>query len=268
MPGYLEVCENAIREAGKVLLDRLGRVTVREKGRSDLVTEADLAAQETVRRVVLAAFPDHELLGEEDPDSLALRPAAGFRWIVDPLDGTTNYVHQVPLFCVSLALESAGTLLAGGLYNPVSNECFLAQRGQGAYLNGGRLQASRVEQPRDALAAAGFPAVVTPDSPDFVLFNRAVLECQAVRRTGSAALNLAYVAAGRFDVAWTHGAKAWDAAAGALLIAEAGGVITDWDGAPLPLCHSPFLAASTAALHRAFVAMWHSCRVQVDGRSK
>ena len=110
MPSYLEVCENAIREAGKVLLDRVGRVTVREKGRSDLVTEADFAAQETVRQIVLGAFPDHELLGEEDPNALPSCPAQGFRWIVDPLDGTTNYVHQVPFYCVSLALEQAGSL--------------------------------------------------------------------------------------------------------------------------------------------------------------
>jgi myo-inositol-1(or 4)-monophosphatase len=271
MPSYLEVCDNAIREAGKVLLGRVGRVTVREKGRSDLVTEADFAAQETVRRIVLGAFPSHELLGEEDPNALSPSPAEGFRWIVDPLDGTTNYVHQVPFFCVSLALEQAGTLLVGGVYNPVSGECFLAERGQGAYLNGVRLHTSRVTEPRDALAAAGFPAVVTPDSPDFILFNRVVLECQAVRRTGSAALNLAYVAAGRFDVAWTYCAKVWDAAAGILLIAESGGVISDWDGAPLPLRNAPFLAAGTGELHRTFVNMWHACRdaadTQEDGHS-
>jgi myo-inositol-1(or 4)-monophosphatase len=258
MPSYLDVCESAVREAGKVLTAHLGRVTVREKGRSDLVTEADYAAQETVRRVVFGAFPDHELLGEEDPNALTPRSAAGFRWIVDPLDGTTNFVHQVPFFCCSLALERAGELMVGGIYSPCSDECFLAERAQGAYLNGVRLQTSGVTRPRDALAAAGFPAVVTPDSPDKLLFDRAVTECQAIRRTGSAALNLAYVAAGRFDVAWTYCAKVWDAAAGALLIAEAGGTVTNWDGQPLPVRHGPFLAAGTVALHAEFLAMWRA----------
>jgi myo-inositol-1(or 4)-monophosphatase len=265
MPSYLEVCESAIREAGKVLSAHVGRVTVREKGRSDLVTEADYAAQETVRGIVLGAFPDHELLGEEDPNALSPRPAVGFRWIVDPLDGTTNFVHQVPFFCCSLALEHAGDFLVGGIYNPFSGECFLAERGQGAYLNGVRLHTSGVAEVRDALAAAGFPAVVTPDSPDKLLFDRAVIECQAVRRTGSAALNLAYVAAGRFDVAWTYCAKVWDAAAGVLLIAEAGGTITDWHGRPLPANHAPFLAAGTPALHEAFLSMCRAAETKEIG---
>ncbi len=201
---YLDVCQQAVRRAGKVLRARLGKVSVRLKGRADLVTEADLAAQEVIRQTVLGAFPDHILLGEEDASPrLGPMPAGGFRWIADPLDGTTNFVHQVPLFGVSLALEHDGKLLVGAVYDPIRDECFTATAGRGAMCNGQPIHTSQVKTLGDALVAAGFPAVVEADARELRLFVAAVQVCQALRRTGSAALNLAYVAAGRFDAAWS-----------------------------------------------------------------
>ena len=249
MAEYIEVCETAVRRAGSAIMDMLGRVQVREKGRSDLVTEADLASQEIVRRTVLEAFPDHGLVGEEDRPSESTASVREYRWVVDPLDGTTNYVHRVPHFCVSLALERHGELLVGAVLDPALDECFTAVRGRGARLNGTPIRASRIDRLADSLVAVGFPNVVTRDTPDLLLFNEAVMSCQSMRRTGSAALNLAYVACGRFDAAWAFVSKIWDFAAGALLIEEAGGVITRLDGSRLETEHGTFLASGTRAVH-------------------
>jgi myo-inositol-1(or 4)-monophosphatase len=257
MPDFLAICEQASRAGGSVLNDWVERFSVREKGPSDLVTEADFASQETVRKVLLSAFPDHDFLSEEEPSkSASEQVAAGksggqrYRWIVDPLDGTTNYVHGVPEFAVSIALEHAGEVLVGCVFNPVSGECFTAERGSGACLNGRRLAASRTTRLSHALVAASFPAQVEPGSRALTDFNRVVVACQAIRRTGSAALNLCYVAAGRFDAYWAHDTKIWDVAAGSLLIREAEGLITAFDGSPLRLNHPEFIAASTEELHR------------------
>jgi len=247
---YLEVCENAVRRAGTVLVDRFGRVSARKKGPSDLVTEADLAAQEVVRHTIHKAFPEHALVGEEDPPGRTpMKRQDGFRWIVDPLDGTTNYVHRVPFFSVSLALEHCGELLVGAVYNPMSGECFTAAAQRGAFLNGSQMRTSDVRTLSEALIAAGFPPAVTPNLPDLRLFNEIVLVSQSVRRTGSAALNLAYVAAGRFDAGWSFSTKIWDVAAGALLITEAGGMVTSLSGGQRPPNSGSFLVAATPELH-------------------
>jgi myo-inositol-1(or 4)-monophosphatase len=256
VPTYLEVCETAVRRAGAVLLERLGRVTARHKGPRDLVTEADLASQEVVRQTLHDAFPDHTLIGEEDPDdSHKSLNTSDFRWIVDPLDGTTNYVHGIPFFCSSLALEHRGRLLVGAVFNPLSNECFTAASGQGAQLNGEPIHASEVRCLAEALIAAGFPADVTPDSPDLRIFNEVVLTSQGVRRTGSAALNLAYVAAGRFDAGWSCTTKIWDTAAGTLLIQEAAGRATNLMGEDILSSSGPFLVAGTRDLHQSLLAI-------------
>lgn len=257
MSSFMETCEKAARAGGAVLMDWLGRVQFREKGRSDLVTEADFASQETVRRTILEAFPDHLVLGEEEiPDTVhAPSGVSPYRWVVDPLDGTTNYVHQVPHFAVSLALERAGELLVGVVYNPTNNECFSAEAGQGAYLNGVRLKTSNVTQLSHALCGMGFPAVVTKESPDLRLFLAGLDHCQSFRRTGSAALNLCYVAAGRYDAAWSFSTKIWDMAAGALLVQEAGGVITSPGSDKLVLDRGHYIATANPELHSQFVAM-------------
>lgn len=247
---FIEICEKATHAGGQILLDRLGRVTVREKGQFDLVTEADLASQEAIRRIIQGAFPQHAFLGEEGSSTPKAASASGeYRWILDPLDGTTNYVHQVPHFSVSLALERAGELLVGMVYNPVADESFLAVRGQGARLNGTLLRTSGVTTLDGALVAVGFPAVVQPDSPDLKAFIAMVQACQSVRRMGSAALNLAYVASGRFDGCWSFSTKPWDAAAGALLVREAGGTVTGPAGAPFSLETGHFLAAANESVH-------------------
>jgi myo-inositol-1(or 4)-monophosphatase len=256
MPGFMETCEKAVRLSGRLLLDKLGTVSVQQKGPSDLVTEADFAAQELVEQTVLGAFPDHILIGEEDPAALskAGRPAAGqkplYRWIVDPLDGTTNYVHQVPHFSVSLALEHDGQILVGAVYNPAAEECFTAIAGEGAWLNGHRIHTSQVTDLAQALCAIGFPAATRRDSPELLLFLEGVDRIQGFRRTGSASLNLCYVACGRYDVAWSFSTKIWDIAAGTLLIREAGGIVTSPDGGGLILEKGRFLAAANEHLHR------------------
>ncbi len=251
MSEYLEVCERAVKEAGTLLTERMGRVSVREKGRFDLVTEADLESQNLIRRIVLEAFPDHLMLGEEDhPDNAMMNPPGCYRWIVDPLDGTTNFVHQVPWFSVSLALERDGELLAGAVYHPACKECFSAAAGQGAFLNGQPIRVSRVEVMDQALAGAGFPPDVTSDKPDLRLFLAAAETCQAVRRMGSAALNLCYLAMGRFDASWSFSTKVWDVAAGLLIAREAGATISSPDGRAYRSPEPHYVAAATPELHK------------------
>lgn len=230
MDEYLTVCEAAVRTGGRVLQDWIGRVDVFRKGPADLVTQADLESQEAVRSIVLGAFPDHSLLGEEKQPDEKLADRAEFRWIVDPLDGTTNYVHGVPHYCVSLALEHKGHLQVGAVYDPVLDECFTAALGRGARLNGRPIRTSKVVALSEGLAAIGFPPSVTPDAPDLLMFSEMVFHCQAIRRTGSAALNLCYLAAGRFDLAWSYSTNIWDVAAGVLIIREAGGHVTSPSG--------------------------------------
>ncbi len=250
MPDYLALCEQAARAGGEVLLSWIGRFEVREKGPSDLVTEADWASQEAIRKILLTAFPQHGFISEEAD---APRDAtAEYCWVVDPLDGTTNYVHQLPHYAVSVALVHRGRPIVGAVFDPVHGECFTAAEGQGAHLNGRPIHASQVRDLSQALAAASFSAKVEPDSPEIDLFIAALLSCQAVRRTGSAALNLCYVAAGRLDAFWALSTKAWDVAAGVLLVEEAGGVVTRLDGGPLALDLPHPVASATRPLHEQF----------------
>ncbi len=248
---YLEVCEEAARVAGTLLKEKVGKVGFREKKRADLVTEADTQAQETIRAIIGRSFPDHEFLGEESLGASAdsFRGERGkFCWIVDPLDGTTNFVHQVPFFCTSIALAHGGELLCGVIYNPITEEFFSAEQGNGAFLNGRRLHVSDVEEPRNSLVAVGFPTNTQSDSEDLRAFLKAVPIAQAIRRTGSTALNLAYVAAGRFDAMWGFSTNAWDIAAGILLLREAGGIALSPDGGPVSLEQPRFLCAANETL--------------------
>ena len=250
MPEYARICEKAVRAGGAAVKDWIGRIDVREKGPADLVTQADFASQDVIRRTVLEAFEDHSLLGEEqDQDVRVSRQRSKYRWIADPLDGTTNFVHGVPHYCVSLALERHGELLVGAVYDPIRNECFTAAAGEGAFLDGNPIRTSDVHELSGALAAVGFPPVTPRDCPDLLVFLEALERCQAIRRTGSSALNLCYLAAGRFDVYWSYSAKIWDVAAGVLLVREAGGVVTAPSGGPFLLEEAQFLAAANGPLH-------------------
>jgi myo-inositol-1(or 4)-monophosphatase len=237
MPSYISVCENAARRAGKILCDMQNTISVRHiSDHFDIVTEADLAAQKIVEQTILESFPDHGILGEEDNLSVQARQSTSpFRWIVDPLDGTTNYVHAVPMFCTSIALVCDDDLLCGIIYNPVSQELFSAEKGGGAFLNGKRIQTSSYTTLTESLVAVSFPTVTTMYTPDMRAFLNSIPECQAIRRSGSSALNMAYVAAGRFDAAWAFRTHPWDVAAGTLLVREAGGVVTKPDGSPMSL---------------------------------
>jgi myo-inositol-1(or 4)-monophosphatase len=257
MSDYLATCEKAARAGGRVLLDWQGRFQAKAKGPKDFVTEADLASQRAIEAVVLGEFPDHAFLGEEstrgDCDSFAARQD-DYLWIVDPLDGTTNYVHKLQTYAVSVALAHRGELVAGCVYDPVIDECYLAVRGEGAYLNGQRLATSRCETLEEALVAASFPPVMERGSLEIPRFVEVLHRAQSVRRLGSAALNLAYLAAGRLDAYWATSVKAWDIAAGVLLVREAGGAVSDIAGGELRLFEPLLCASATGALHRELLA--------------
>jgi myo-inositol-1(or 4)-monophosphatase len=188
------------------------------------------------------------MIGEEDDPAKRTESSSEFRWIADPLDGTTNFVHGIPFYCVSLALEYQGEPIVGTVFNPVTGECFTAAVGQGAWLNGEPLRTSRVTDMSDALAIMGFPPQVKPDSPDFLIFLEAVFCCQGIRRSGSTALNLSYLAAGRYDAFWCCEAKIWDLAAGVLFVREAGGALCALDGTDYRLSTGPLLAAANPRL--------------------
>ncbi|MDA1051042.1 MAG: inositol monophosphatase family protein [Planctomycetota bacterium] len=254
MHDYIRVCEDAARKGGAVLLDWQGRINPREKAPKDLVSEADLASQQVIYEIIHDAFPDHDFLGEEGDPVEHERRESEFRWIVDPLDGTVNYVHRLPAFSVSVALEHRGQPQAGVVYDPIADECFSAVRGEGAFLNGVKISVSSCESLRTALVAASFSAGVSRESEEISRFIDVLVECQTLRRLGSAALNLAYLAAGRIDAYWATSVKVWDVAAGLLLVQEGGGHTSGIEGEPFVLARPQFAAAATSALHEELVA--------------
>ena len=244
---FLETARRASRVGGEVLKSWAGRFAVREKGRADLVTEADLASQEAVYSAIMAEFPDHGFLGEEEGKSTPGRD--GYRWIVDPLDGTTNYVHGLAQYAVSIGLERHGRPIAGAVYDPSADECFSAALGLGAWVNEQPIRTSNVTELGQALVAVSFPPAVRRDNPAITEFLTVMERTQAVRRMGSSALNLCYLAAGRLDAYWAKDTKTWDVAAGFLLVTEAGGTLTSYDGGPADLNRPQFVAAATPQLH-------------------
>ncbi|MFL5322578.1 MAG: inositol monophosphatase family protein [Myxococcaceae bacterium] len=235
--------ETISRKAGQLLRDRYTDIrTIEFKGGIDLVTDADKASEREIISFINQRYPDHRILAEESGASGTV-VADGFRWVIDPLDGTTNYSHQVPHFCVSVGVEGPGGLLAGVIFDPMSGELFSAGRGQGATVNGAPIRVSTTATIDRALLCTGFPYDVRekPEAP-VGLFNRFIRKAQGIRRMGSAALDLAYVAAGRFDGFFEFGLKPWDIAAGALIIEEAGGVASGIRGDPLSLTAGHILA--------------------------
>lgn len=255
MSNFLDVAETAARAGARLLLEWQDRITAREKAPRDLVTEADVASQAEIRQILLGAFPDHDFLGEEDvPDPTAVPATARYQWIVDPLDGTANYVHGLQSFAVSIALADQGRIIAGLIYDPILDECYSAALGQGAFRNGKPIRPSRCTRLDQAMVAASFPPQVPRGSIEITRFVEVLHRCQSVRRLGSCALNLCYVASGRLDAYWTNCVKSWDAAAGILIVQEAGGLATDLVGGPFQLANPEFIASASPELHQELMA--------------
>ena len=250
-PDPLSLAVDVAREAGALLLSHAGRpLEIREKGRrADLVTVADRASETLIARRLRASFPHASILGEEGGASAG---TSDERWIVDPLDGTTNFAHGYPLYCVSIAYERAGEAIAGVVFAPVMDELFAAERGAGAQRNGEPIVVSSVDRIGDAMVCTGFhPADFARNGRHFEIVSN---HAQAVRRDGSAALDLAYTACGRFDGFWEFDLSAWDVAAGSLLVCEAGGRVTRIDGAP-PAVDARSILATNGVVHDALRAL-------------
>lgn len=251
----LELAAKAALAAGGILKTLYGKPhQVVHKGEIDLVTEADVAAEKAVLAVLAAGRPDIKILAEESPES-HLQPFAGLNWIVDPLDGTTNFAHSFPWFAVSIGCVDEEGGLVGVIYAPIQDELFLACRGCGAWLNAAPIRVSATPVLDRALLATGFPYDVREHPEPVIRAMEAMLtRCQGVRRAGAAAMDLAYLACGRLDGFWEIKLKPWDTAAGQLLVEEAGGTVTDFKGGK----YSPFLpeiAASNGAIHPELIAL-------------
>ena len=252
---YRVVAEGAALDAGHLLLDHYGRVAAREKQPGDLVTAADSASQRLIAGALLGRFPDHTILGEED--GLTADPGNPWRWIVDPLDGTINFAHGFPFWSVSIALEHAGELVVGVVYNPINRQMFSASRGDGATSDGQAIHVSSADSLRSSLISTGFPTAFAADSArQLALLNRLATGTHSVRRTGSAALNLAHVAAGHFEVFYGTSIHPWDVAAGVVLVTEAGGQVSGLGGEP-HLLNGGGLLATNGQVHAEAVA---ACR--------
>lgn len=241
------------REAGRQLLACRGRVRIEFKGEADLVTAADRESEALILRRLKQAFPAHSVLAEEGGAASGGGAGAEFCWYVDPLDGTTNFAHGLPFFAVSMAIEHQGDRLAGVVYNPVLDEMFSAVRGHGALLNGWPIAVSRQDDLSQALLATGFPSQKRHRNPNIRFYQYFSLRTHGMRRLGSAALDLCYTACGRFEGFWEFNLQPWDTAAGALIVAEAGGEVSDMLGRP-HLLRSPEILASNRRLHPALLA--------------
>lgn len=242
MNSYLEVAVETAREAGAILLAEFDRpVKISYKGEVDLVTQADRRSEQAIVSRLRGHFPEHAIVAEEGGGAESQSP---FRWHVDPLDGTTNFAHGYPCFAVSIGLEEAGDLIVGVIYQPVSGELFTAAKGEGAFLNEKKIEVSDIEKLATSLLATGFPSAKRAQNPNIHYYWDFTLRSHGVRRDGSAALDLAAVACGRFDGFWEFGLHTWDAAAGVLMIREAGGMVTRFDGRPYCLGDRELLASN------------------------
>jgi myo-inositol-1(or 4)-monophosphatase len=238
------------REAGALLLDAFERrIGFEYKGDVDLVTEADRASEKLITERIGARWPTHDLVGEE---GASRETGSDYRWYIDPLDGTTNFAHGFPVFCVSLALEFKGERVAGVLYDPTRDELFAAEKGSGAWLNQRPIHVSKVGNLAECLAATGFPSHKRHKNPNIHFYHEITLQTHGVRRAGSAALDLASVASGRLDAFWEFNLNPWDTAAGVLLVEEAGGRVTDMSGGPWQL-NSRETLATNGIVHSDFV---------------
>ncbi len=255
-PVFTPIAAEIARAAGHVLMRHFGHVRVEYKGGMDLITAADRASEALIVERLRAAFPQHDLIAEEGSQHNSGSP---YRWYVDPLDGTTNYAHSVPVFAVSLGLEREGRRIAGVVYNPAQEELFAAELGCGASLNGRPIRVSTVEKLEESLLATGFPTQNQSQNPNIWLYYAATLKTHGVRRLGSAALDLCYAACGRFEGFWEFGLKPWDMAAGACILECAGGCVSALEGGPFSLT-GPTILATNGKIHAAAQALFAQAR--------
>jgi myo-inositol-1(or 4)-monophosphatase len=248
MDELLDFAIHCALESGKIQRKYFEkRINIRHKGEIDLVTDVDMACQERIIELIKKAFPDDDIISEEKKNDFNGKKN---RWIVDPLDGTTNYAHGYPFFCTSVAYEEAGQITHGAVYNPIFNELFFGRKGAGAYLNGEKIQVSSVHDLKQALLSTGFPYnITTTEKNNIDHFLNFLFNAQAVRRDGSAALNLCYVACGRFDAFWELSLNSWDMAAGFLMIDEAGGTVTNLQGSEFSIYNNT-IVTSNGILHK------------------
>src|SRR6185437_14431092 len=258
-PDFLSPMQELAREAGNLLMSYFGKVAIEYKGDADLVTKADRTSENLIVERIRRRWPNHDLIGEEGSRT---ETGSDYRWYVDPLDGTTNFAHGYPVFCVSMGLEYKGELLAGVVYDPTRDEMFVAAKGSGAQLNGRAIRVSKTARLKESLVATGFPSHKRHKNPNINFYHQITLRSHGVRRAGSAALDLCYTACGRFDAYWEFNLNPWDTAAGVLLVEEAGGKITNFSGGPFEIASREVLASNTV-LHEEVLREF---QVIIEGR--
>ena len=253
MASYLDTAVAIASEAGALLADFFARrIPFELKGENDLVTEADRASERLVVERLTEHYPSHGIVAEEGGGR---ESASSYRWYVDPLDGTTNFAHSFPCFNVTLALEQEGELIAGVIFDPINEELFTAEKGGGAFLNGNRIRVSKVAKLESALVATGFPSRKRHLSINIHFYHQLGMLTHGVRRCGSAAIDLAFVACGRLDAFWEFGLNPWDMAAGKLLVAEAGGKVSGMHGETHQL-RGPDLLVDNGLVHEEIVQLF------------
>lgn len=253
-PDYNSTASAIARRAGALLMEYFVRGVKTEykgAGTVDIVTDADRASEKLIIESLRAAFPDHGIIGEEGSRS---QIAGEYIWYVDPLDGTTNFAHGFPIFCVSIGLARNNEVVAGVVYDPSRNELFAAQRGRGATLNGERIHVSKISKLGESLLGTGFPSKKRHLNPNIYFYHQLTMKSHGIRRAGSAALDLACVASGRYEGFWEFNLNAWDTAAGALLVEEAGGTLTYIDGSKFDVAESREVLATNGIIHRELMA--------------
>ena len=245
---YRELAIKTAKEAGDILRENLGKIKrIDCKGGINLVTDIDRLAEERALSIIREKYPSHDILTEERRME---EKGSQYKWIIDPLDGTTNYVHGYPRYCISIALEKDGEVILGVVYDPVPDELFLAEKGKGATLNGRKISVSKIDELDKSLLATGFPYDRREKADEYLkIYREFMLNAQGVRRDGSAALNLCYTANGRFDGFWEEQLAPWDVAAGSLIVTEAGGRVTDFKGEKADI-YGKDIVASNGKIHR------------------
>lgn len=256
---YIYPVQELAREAGSLLMSFFGKVSIEYKGDADLVTKADRASEQIIVERIRKQWPDHDLVGEEGSRR---ETGSDFRWYIDPLDGTTNFAHGFPVFCVSIALEHKGQRIAGVVYDPSRDEMFAAAKGIGSWLNDQPIHVSSIKHLKESLVATGFPSHKRHKNPNIHFYHQITLRSHGVRRAGSAALDLCYLASGRYDAYWEFNLNPWDTAAGVLIVEEAGGKVTNFSGGTFHI-DSREVLGSNSLLHEELIKEFQAI---MDGR--